>query len=632
MNAIPPLLAACRDLAAVALVALSAAGLGGVLVRHRSFPRWARHTVACGVGLGALSFALFLLGVAGVLSRPAVLALLVPGLVMVGARAWGVRAWAKAPCGATLGVPHLLLFGAGALPLAVSLAGALVPEWFFDALQYQTALPALYLLRGVIEVFPDSVLSAMPGAANLLYLPVLALGDAGTVKTAHWAFLAGSCLLVGHCAGRWFGSLAGLGAAALFAAFPGVGITAGLGGSDLALVFLVLAGLVMLETSGPLPPTTEEIVAAGILLGTAAASKYTAVGIVVSILAVWVFRRQRRTGIQRGLRSALGVIGVVVVTAMPWYLRNAVVLGDPLYPVLSSGSGREAVVMHNLSRDAAVPGGFRDMLRGLGDLLHERRGLGAGGERLPVTPLLAVSLIWGLARRGPSRWLAVLVAVLAVYWAATAHMLRFLYPALAMAAVLAGGFLLHAGSSRRRRIVGTALVGVVCLAGAGRQMMLQSELFGGPWRYLAGRESRDAFLASRVQHYPVAAWVSRNTERRGTRLLLLGETAGYYYLREYQPQSWMDPHPVLRWAAEAPDADRLAGRLLGMGFSHVVWNPEAWVRQTASYHPTGGEPVPDALRGLLARCEPLAAAHGVWLLRLPQSPPPPPAKASPPVT
>ena len=609
---------------------MSAVGLGGFLVRRRAFPRWVRHTLACGVGLGALAFALFFLGLAGVLSGPVVLGLLIPGLSAVGIRAWGARVRSYVRSGGSIGVPHWLVAGAGALPLAVSLAGSLVPEWFFDALQYQTALPALYLLRGAVEIFPDSVFSAMPGATNLLYLPLLVLGDAGTVKTAHWAFLAGSCVLLSHVAGRRFGALAGLGAAALFAALPGVGITAGVGGGDLALVFFVLAGVVVLERFGPATPTRAEVLAAGILLGTAAASKYTAVGVVALIVALWILGRQRRTVVRRGLGIALGVISVVAVTAMPWYLRNAVVLGDPLYPVLSSGSSREAVVMHNLSRDAAVPGGVGDMLRGLGDLLHERHGLGAGGERLPVTPLLAAALIWGLTRRGSSRRLAVLVAVLVVYWAATAHMLRFLYPGLALAAVLAGGFLLHAGYSHRRRVLGTALVAVVCLAGAARQMGLQHELFGGPWRYLAGRESREAFLESRVQNYPVAAWASRNTALRGTRLLLLGETAGYYFQRDYQPQSWMDPHPALSWAVVARDPGVLAGHLLNLGFSHVVWNPEAWVRQTSLYQPSAGEAIPDVLQGLLVRCEPLAAAHGVWLLRLPEPPANPLVSTPPP--
>lgn len=572
-----------RDLALVGAVAASAWGVGGIPAR------WWRPDLGpvedrlarVAVGLGVLGVAVFALGLLGWVRRPVVAVVVAAGLVCSGARRMrgpeSARPCASERCGPT----EVLVGAAVVLVAAVALCGAVAPESFYDALYYHTAFPAQYLRLGRVVVFPHAVHSAMPSHVDMCYLPLVAWGGASTVKLGHFALYCGTLAWVGVLAGRLWGRPAGRWGALILAGVPGVGVMAGLGAVDLGVAFfttgcvaLTVAGLAGSVRRGP-------ILAAAFLAGVAAGCKYSALLFVfvwaVAVAAMLLWRRPRRLALAGGLAV------LVMLGGGGWYLRNLVVLGNPLYPALAAPTSGAARVAANLSADSSPAGGWLETGRVLVEAIAERRGMGAGAELWPGILLLIVGVVWALGQAGPGRWLAVLVILTLLAWSRSVLIVRYAYPVLAVGAAVAAGVLVRglsrAGWRRAAAVLAVGLAGV----GAVRLAAVIDVVHQHPWRFLTGRQDAVAFLAARVPHFEAARWAAAHTPERATRLLLLGETQGYYFARDYEPISAYDRHPLVGWAEASPSAADLDVHVRRLGFTHIVLDPTELQRLNGAY-------------------------------------------------
>lgn len=572
-----------RDLVLVGAVAASAAGIGGTTARWWCCDLEPAEDLLArvAVGLGVLGIIGFALGLLGWLQRPVVALVGAVGLLLGGVRfVCGVvpsRTRSSEPLSRT----EVSARAGVVLLAAVALCGAVVPESFFDALYYHAAFPAQYLRLGRIEVFPHAVHSAMPSHVNVCYLPLLAWGGASTVKLGHFAFYCGVLGWVGALARRIWGRPGGPWGALILASVPGMGVMAGLGSVDLGVTFfstgcvvLTVAGLAGEVRRGPL-------LAAAFLAGVAAGSKYSALLFVLvwsaAVAVVLLLRRPRRVALA-GALAALVLFG-----GGGWYLRNLIVLGNPLYPALAGATSAAARVAANLRTDSAPAGGWFEAPRVLADVITEGRGMGAGAELWPGVILLAVGVVWALGRAGPSRWLAVLVVVAMLAWSRSILIVRYVYPVLALAAALAGGMPVRGFARRGWRRAMAALVLVLAVVGAVRLLAVVDLVHQQPWLFLRGRQDAMTFLAERVPHNSAARWVSAHTPERGTRLLLLGETQAYYFARDHEPIGAYDLHPLVGWAESAASAAALDARVRQLGFTHVILNAGELQRLNRTY-------------------------------------------------
>lgn len=572
-----------RDLSLVGLVGAAAWGTGGVAARWRQgdLEPAEDHLARLAVGLGCLGLGVFALGLVGWLRRPALAALLGAGLLPAGVRL--LRGGAirdlcvrgeggRAQTAARVGV---------AVALVAALCGTVAPESFFDALYYRTAFPAHYLRLGRVTVFPHAVHSAMPSHVDLCYVPLLAWGGASTVKLGHFALYAGTLAWVAALARRLWGRAAGGWAALIAASLPGVGAMAGLGAVDLGVTFFTTACVALTVAGLSGGPRRGPLAAAAFLAGVAAGSKYSALLFVVvwsaGVAAALLGRQPRRYGLVAGLGA------LVLLGGGGWYLRNLLLLGTPVYPALAPPESEAARIAANLRADSAPPGGWLDWPQALVEVLAERRGAGAGGELWPGALLLVAGVVWALGRAGPPRWLAVAVIAAFLAWSRSIVIVRYAYPVLAAGAAVAAGVLVK-GFSRPgwRRAAHVLALGVAGLAVV-RLALLLDVVHQRPWGYLSGRESTEAFLSRRVRGFEAARWVAAHTPEHGTRLLLLGETKGYYFARDYEPVSAYNLHPLVGWAETAADAAALARRLRELGFTHLVLDPEELARLDRRY-------------------------------------------------
>jgi len=606
-----------RDAALLACVVLAARGFGQLVAApaRRSLSALERRLGEVGLGLGVLALAVLGLGFASSLHRGTVAAVLAAGLGMA-ALPGGSHTW-------RLGVACLpgnrkarLLAVAGLVPAAVAFLGAVTPEVFFDALQYHDALPAHVLRQGRIEPLQHMLHGVMPANVHMLYVPLVAWGGTSTIKLAHWLFWVGTAGWVGAAARRIAGRAAGAAAAAAFVGVPGMAVMAGFGGVDHAVTFFVIGGAA-LTVAAVENSSAGALVAAGALLGVAAGSKYTA----LPALALWgagaaVWWGWRQAGTRRAWAVPALALAVALLVACPWYLRNWVALGSPVYPFgAGPGSEGEAIVAR-VRADAATPGPWwqapLDVVAAFGEL----RPMGAGSEVLPVAVLLAAGLAWGLGQPGGARWLAGLGLGLLAASGRGAPILRYAYAALASGAVLAGAAIARPRSRAWQAAAVALLIGLV-LVGAARTASLQHVLLGERGAFLAGRETAAAFLERRLPAFRAAMWVRGHTPEAGTRLLLVGETAATYFGRDFVPVSAYNRHPLAAWLPGCETEADLAEVLRDRGITHVVLHPAELQRLQARYgHLPLASREAGVLREFLASCPSLFDDGTVTVLAL----------------
>ena len=484
--------------------------------------------------------------------------------------------------------------------------GVLMPEIFYDALYYHDAFDAVYLIRHRIEIFPYAANSAMPSNVDILYIPALCFGDAGTVKLCHFAFYIGTCLWVYSIGNRYFGSRAGLCGAVLFASLPGAGQMAGMGAVDLGVSFFALGSFAMLSRWLFEERRAGILAQSAILVGTTVGSKYTAlqVGFVAAVGAiVGAFNREGFS--KKAFKDILFFGAISLAVALPFYLRNLIVFHNPLYPALELPGSAGNFAYLNLRKDSSALYPLLETFWKLpADVIRENGPFGSGSSIWPAALIIFAGFVWGIFRKGFARWAALGILLLYVLWARSVLIVRFFLPALALGAALTGGLLFGERNRNRRLVIIPAALAVIfiSLIGINRLMLFEEIYYYGAVRYLVSGKTPTEYLARFAPHSVAAGWVSQNTPLAGTKLLMIGETEGYYYGRDYEPISAYDRHPLNIWLKEVKNPEELKILLRTKGFTHIIWNQFEIERLNKKYgHCKFTEDENRILGGLLAQ-------------------------------
>ncbi|HUE31173.1 MAG TPA: hypothetical protein VMR79_09860, partial [Verrucomicrobiae bacterium] len=313
----------------LALAATTAAGLLA-LRALRALPAGPGEHLLAGlaVGLGLSGMAGLGLAAAGQL-RPAPVALLGAAALLAGggglvraARALDARALGRA-------WPLVLVC---ALVLATEVPTMLAPPVGGDQTKYQLVYPRLYALAGGLVPTPWSFWGQMQFLPNFVFaLGFAASGDV-LARLLNGAMGVAAAFALATLVGTRLAPRAGAIAGALFFTLPITWSLMTHAGVDLAVVLYTA-----LATGAFLAWAAEgragDLRRAALMAGLAAGSKL--MGLLVpallgaALMGVLGWRAEpRRRLVQAGL--AFGVI--VLVAASPWYVRNAVDTGNPIYP------------------------------------------------------------------------------------------------------------------------------------------------------------------------------------------------------------------------------------------------------------------------------------------------------------
>ena len=532
--------------------------------------------VHTGLGLGVLAFATFALGLLGWLNPIVFWLMLLAALALFHRDL--LATWRACR---SLDLPRATRFERWlarfcVLALGVAFLFALMPPTGWDVLQYHLVGPQRALAQGRILPPGDNLSLSNPALVEMLFLAAMTLKGDSAAQLMHWGYaplMVGALLVFAR---RYLTMRTGWLAAAILLAVPSFLRTATWAYNDVALAFYSMVA-VWLVLEARAKGTARSFALAGIFAGLAMGGKYTAVFVVFALLGL-IVRPQRATW-----RAALVFSISAGIVVAPWLMRNWIFVGNPVYPFVWGGREWDAFRAAWYSRFGT--GLLNDPLR---LLLAPWEATVWGQEdtayfQATIGPLLLALVPLGvLTARGESasarapRALWWFVGVLYVVWlvgVAQSKLLwqtRLLFPAFPALALLAGDAFerlarleLPQFSVQRFAMLVVGLV--LALTAFSYALAIAGD---SPFAYIAGFESRRAYLTRALGSYYATAEFVNGALPKDARVLFLWETRPYYFQRAVDEDAILDRWARLRF--RLGDADSIAAELRERGYTHVL--------------------------------------------------------------
>jgi hypothetical protein len=517
-------LADCLAHAALGAITLLAwLGLGSVFLARA--PRVADPVLDLlnRVGLGVLAFALltFAAGWAHLLYTPPYLALFAVSA------AFGVAEFL--PWIQNVPRPQLrswprwqrALFTLILIYVAIDVIAVSAPISSPDALLYHAADPALFVKAHRIFAIPWNSSSYEPFSVEMLVLDGFLLWNAvqGAFAPLLLALLAAG--VISGFAMRIGGRSAALLSAAIFFAQPFMvwEATSTFIEPGIAMMLALAAwNLVQFLRRAD----TISLVLAGVFAGGAAGIKYVGLIAAVVLAATSAVVLARRLNGRLALTFCLPAIAV----ALPWYVKNALLTGNPFYPFVFGGLN--AAAAGELSATTQTFGyghGLVDFLLLPARLLAAAKPFDGGQYLSPLFLIFAPVALLLNRTRAAIFAAAGGVMLYVVAWFLTTQQARFLLPLMPTLAVLAAlGMLALARETWLGRqvtiVVTTSVLAVSLGASAVYAKQFVPVVFGG--------ESKEQFLYEKVSDFAGIEWLNRNL---GARAKVATDIWGLLYLR-----------------------------------------------------------------------------------------------------
>ncbi|MBX3728204.1 MAG: hypothetical protein KF858_03385 [Candidatus Sumerlaeia bacterium] len=554
----------------------------------------ARLAVMTALGQVAMALVIFAVGVARLL--PWGLLVVVVGLV--GLRGEG-SVWKGVALGRRrlpAGAAALLVLAALSIGLAFLLSFAPMDE--SDGVRYHVFGPQEYLKAGGIVGLPHHAFTNLPFQVEMLFLAALAFANERATQPMHWSSLPLALAFLWLLAERVMRVLRArresVGNAEAWGFWPVAGAVAG----ALAPVTLVVAAWPFVDVAtlafgvasiwalcpGSLRSFDKRLLLSGLLAGAAIGTKLTAVAgagftglVVLGLLA----SRPRKF-----VRLLLFVVPLMVVPA-PWFAKNVVLHGNPVYPAAWGFFGgpewtdeadalykRKAAMKGREKTLANLPLSPLDATLFWGD--YEKHN--PGPAMLALLPATLVGLGIGLARRRRSAVMALLALHLIGgwgFWFFTYQSVRFLMFHLAVTAVVgvcALGWLTRARP--RLRLAAGGLVILLTIAGAAWHAYYSlATNYKRPLHGALGIVSGQQYLSTNLNFYDAVEWLNLNVQP-GESVLYIGEHRGTYARYPVELSDWFDVPRLLVEIRATPDNDLMIRSWRERGVRYLLWNYE----------------------------------------------------------
>lgn len=573
------------------------------------------------LGQAAQGLVVFLLGVVGALNTPLLLSLVaVPAMARliihrdIRRVADAIQSFGRTRCGrragrgtsTSLGV-RLLRLGTRvviAVFLLVGLLTALHPVWIYDVLAYHFGEPVQWLADGGFALNQLDVLSFVPG--HFETLTAVAIAGGGYVGGQLLAFSTLLLLLAWAGAARsgsWRGAQI---ARLLIATTPVVLLTASQSKPDVGLMlYAAVAVDRSLTAARSLDP--RDALLAGVFTGVCAATKYTAVPLVLAPSALLSMALALRTHRGAPVRSILLCLGswaaAIIVIVAPWLIRNAVWTGNPIYPGMFElfGGPEWSDIQGRLLADSLHQ-------RGLGDLQPsdlwtvlwstsfspwqtavER--FGAFGVLGPAFLWLLPGALWRIGDVRETRYTWLVVGVSLVISFTFVWVLRYAAIMLPWFAVLLARGARGTGKTRPA-IVATGVVAVLGVAANLTYVLHESLARTADMAVIARGATHTRMLTELGTDHPTelstfSLMVRLEQLDPGGRIMLVGDTVHSYLRLPHTHSSELNRPAITPYLVPGRAAYQIRDALIADGYSHILFNPAELERVSARLGPLG---------------------------------------------
>lgn len=586
--------------------------------------RLERLVLAILVGAAVLSSVSLGMGLAGGLASRwpllAAIAMLVVGAGCLNAWLWTrppISQDAREPLRKTTVLPNLsgsqlevwlwrLLQVTTGLTAALTLLGCLMPPWEFDVVEYHLQAPKEFVQSGAIGFVPHNIYANMPLGAEMHSLAAMTLvggadgwwwgGLIGKAITGSFSLLA--AVLLGIFLTRRLGRWSGWVGAALLLATPGNAHVTMAGLIDMVLAAYVLAAVVVTTMLWPqLRRGTahwSDGLLIGLLAGGGAACKYPGLlfavfPIVIAVCVALVRARSRDFAVRIGLAGA----GGLVLTCMPWYIKNLYWTGNPFYPLATGLFGRSGLTAEQIDQwqlAHRVPVPVVGSVYGLVALWETAQQVMLRSSFLPPTLVFlafcGVAVAWlkpaGISGKWQRGWLLLLIWIALVWWVGTHRIDRFWLPALPLACALAA----LGATWIARRLSHSLATCMVLLSLVYGSFLVASGAIGDN-RFLVSLQALrlDAGtgqLPGRTTE--LIGWANRVLDKPTVRLLLVGEAKAYDFRMPIVYSTCFDRSPAEDWLV-GEDPAKQRENLATAGITHLIinWNELSRYRSPGNY-------------------------------------------------
>lgn len=504
-----------------------------------------------------------------------------------------------------------------AMSASASVVSALVPpdmlEW--DTLAYHLALVKQAVETGRFEVNPTIHHSYFPMAMHgAMAWGFFLAGEQGARSVVLTMSLATVLFLFGYVGRRTGSRMTGGIAALTLASMPIFVWMAGTNYVDFLVGAFVLLGAVFgiefRNQEGV--PRKLAMLASGASFGVALGSKYTGLVVVAFTMLALTVAAVRTPDRSQALKGLATIAVVAALAGGYWYVRNAVLVGDPFYPfgyglfggphwsdwraTIYAEEQRTFGLTEEIRRGsvASIAPSILGLVYQPGRYVNPGQNVGLGspylalGFALPIL-LLVAGLRGSRKHSANSLWLAVALGIL--FWLATSQQVRYLASWIPLTVALGALSVRGKGESGLASIVllqslATFSLFWILVPAGGRASFVGERL-----DVLLGRESRAEYLARRVGFARPSAAINR--EARGGRVALFDEVFGYLL---DVPYVWANPsHSTLLGIENCRNGAELLAALRKHGISHVYVSLRPYpAEERAKWLAESGLPVDEA--------------------------------------
>ncbi|MEE9911093.1 MAG: phospholipid carrier-dependent glycosyltransferase [Deltaproteobacteria bacterium] len=472
----------------------------------------------------------------------------------------------------------------------------LTPPISRDALIHHLAIPKLWQENGGFYEIKWADFSYYPMNIDLLYTIPLYLNKDFIAKFIHMSFGIGTALLIYLYLNRKISRIAGLLGILVFLSTPMVIRLSTVAYVDLGLTFFTTAAIFsFIRYRDGKFKEIKWLLLSSVAMGLALGTKYNALIAWFFLSTAIIFIYSRDTGEQwKAVQCGLIFFLVSLVVFSPWLIKNILLTGNPLYPLLQgifNMADQNPNVAHSISggtysgifqmREAMFGESFWETLlipiryffQGQDDNFRYFDGV--------LNPVLIILSPFAFINRSFYRdklfftGFAVFFILTATYLDQTR--IRYILPTIPVLSVLAVmGFMnilewTMNRSSQSRQILAVIFIFIFIVI-MGQNIFYIKNYYQkiSPMNYVLGKESRDEFISRHIGSYAAIQYINQHTPENAKIRLVLLAGRGYYLNRAYEDDSSMGMS-YLSGLVKASETDQsFQNRIHSPGHTHLL--------------------------------------------------------------
>ncbi len=427
---------------------------------------------------------------------------------------------------------EILLFIILGLHILFNLLVSLAPSIYWDELHYHLTAPSIFIQAHKISYLPFIPNSNYPLALEMLYtLGMLLRGDL-LPALIHWLFGVLTVVGIYSFSRHYFNPRVALLSSSIFYATPVINWLSNIAYVDLGFTFYLLLSTFAFFNY-LLKKEDKHLYLAAIFCGFSLSIKYSGVICLfllnLGIGASFFLNRDKFLPYLKKM-AIFSIISLLV--ASPWYLKNFVFTGNPVYPFLGSFFGGIEVKASKEVWQSII--GFGGRGKGIRSLLLLPWNITIYGQYFAglIGPIFLSFIPLLLFFRGVERkvkYLLVFSGLYFLFWFFSSQQSRFLLPGLATLGI---GIAWLTEQLRRKDRYWECFIALIMIATFIFNFYLLSYAQSGRLPVALHLESKDHYLSSHLNTYEAFKFIDKELPL-SSKIFIANDNRGYYCNRSF---------------------------------------------------------------------------------------------------